>query len=327
MRGEVCVPGTSILKSVGMGGVNRPDDVKTIQDLLNLIPQVLGGPLPLLKVDGLAGPKTNGAIYGFQKKQFGPAGADGRVDPGQQTLQKIIELLNNSVGPNPPSPSLFTGFTPEQVKLLQRAIEDARTICQTAIGLVSIAFAAKEPSRTVTSLRHNFDIDIKAENPIAFAFQSTMLTMLQGSLAKLRAGLQVDVPYVYEPTPGFPEAWVVGIEDPTVHVKPFFFDDNFKTPLSRAATILHERAHTILKAPGHPGIGDGGGLSTLVVDADEDKRPLYSNRARFFDDAMRNAYNYEWLCVSLDSRYQPSRGGAGSASLALRMGCGGTQMA
>jgi peptidoglycan hydrolase-like protein with peptidoglycan-binding domain len=96
------VPGTSILKSVGVGGVNRPDDVKTIQELLNLIPQLLGGPLPLLKVDGLVGPKTNGAIFGFQKKQFGPSGADGRVDPGQQTIQKIIDLLASSVGPNPP---------------------------------------------------------------------------------------------------------------------------------------------------------------------------------------------------------------------------------
>lgn len=321
------MPGTSILRSVGVGGVNRPDDVKTIQGLLNLIPQLLGGPLPQLKVDGLAGPKTNGAIYGFQMKQFGPSGADGRVDPDQQTIQKIIDLLANSVGPNPPSASLFTGFTPEQVKVLQKAIDDARTICQNAIGLVSIAFAMKEPSKAVTSLRNNFDIDIKTDNPIGFAFQSTMLTMLQGKLAQLRAGLQQDVPFVFEPTPGFPEAWVVGIEDPKVHVKPFFFDDGFKTPLSRAATILHERAHTVLKAPGHPGIGDGGGLATLVVDADEDKRPLYANRARFFEDALRNAYNYEWLCVSLDSRYQPMRGGAGSASLALRMGCCATQRA
>lgn len=314
----------SIFKSVGMGGVNRPDDVRTIQQLLNQVPQMLGGPLPQLIVDGFAGPKTNGAIYGFQKKQFGPGQADGRVDPGQQTLQKIIALLNG-VGPNPPSSNSFSGFSAEQITTVQLAVQDARSLVDTAISLCAIAFAMKEPNKTVSSLRFNFDIDIKREDPISYAFEATKLSMLQAALTKLRAGLQQDVPFVYHPEPGFPEAWVVGTQDPTVHIKPYFFDANFKTPLTRAATILHERAHTVLNAPGHPGIGDGGGLATLIVDADDDKRPLYRNRARFFDDAMRNPYNYEWLCVSLDSAYKPLlREGGG---VAMRMACGCTQMA
>lgn len=317
---------TSILRSVGVGGVNRPEDVRTIQSLLNLIPAVLGGPFPQLIVDGLCGPKTNGSIYGFQRKHFGPAGADGRVDPGQQTLQKIIELLNG-LGPNPPGTTQFSGFNAQQTATLQRAIRDARAICDNAISLTAIAFAMKEPNRTVTSLRHNFDIDIKAEAPHVYAFESAKLLMLQRRLATLRAALQEDVPFVYEPTPGFPEAWVVGVDDPTVHIKPSFFDDGFKTDLSRAATILHERAHTALKAPGHPGILDGGGLATMVVDAHVDKRPLYRNRARFFDDALMNPYNYEWLCVSIDSRYAPMGAGGSGPTLAMRMSCGCGSMA
>lgn len=311
---------TSIAKSVGVNGVNIPGDVKTIQTLLNLIPQSLGGPNSALAVDGLAGPKTNGSIYGFQKAQFGPMQADGRVDPGQQTLQKIIELLNNSIGPNPPAKSNFTGFNDQQIQVLQKAIVDAREIVDNAISKCSIAFAMLEPNKTITSLRHNFDVDVKPDNPISTAFQMTMLSMVQGSLAKIRAGLNEDVPFVFEPKPGFPEAWVEGITDPTVHVKPSFFDNTDKTPLSRPATIIHERAHTLLKAPGHPGILDGGGLVTLIAAPHEDKRPLYRNRARFFEDALRNPYNFEWLCVSVDSRYDAS--GDGNRLSSTRMNCG-----
>lgn len=310
----------SILRSVGIGGANLPDDVRSVQAMLNLIPTSLGGPNPLLKVDGLAGPKTNGGIHAFQRQHFGFSGADGRVDPGQGTLQKILDLLKNSIGPNPPDATLFTGFTAAQVQILQKAIVDARGLVENAISLCSIAFAMKEPNKTVTSLRHNFDIDIKADDPISFALQSTLLTMLQGNLATLRAGLQQDVPYVFEPTPGFPEAFVVGIEDPTVHIKPVFFDDADKTELSRPATILHERAHTVLKAPGHPGINDGGGLATLVVAPHDDKRPFYTDPNRFFEDALRNSYNYEWLCVSLDSRYRETPGTSGLT--ASRLTCG-----
>lgn len=297
---------TSITKSVGVGGVNIASDVSTIQTLLNLIPQMLGGPMPLLKVDGFAGPKTKGAIPGFQRTNFGPSGADGWVDPGHQTLQKIIELLNR--GSNPPDQTRFQGFTPDQVKVLETAILDARAICDNAITLVGMAPFMKEPSsvneprNVITSLRHNFDIDVKREDP-GVAFNAVQLMILQKRLAQLKLGLAQDVTFIFEPLPGFPEAWVVGVDDPTVHIKPFFFDDTFKTPLSRAATILHERAHTILRAPGHPGIG--GGLATLVMEPHEDKRPMFSNRDSFFEDAINNPYNYEWLCASIDSRYRP----------------------
>lgn len=318
--------GTSIMKSVGLGGVNMPADVTTIQTLLNMIPQLLGGPNPLLKIDGFAGPKTNGAIFGFQKKHFGFAGADSRVDPGQQTLQKIIALLQTPT--NPPDQGKFQGFNSDQVKIVQKAIIDARDMCDNAITMIGLApfmkepASANEPRNAVLSLRHNFDIDVKRDDPSA-GFNAVQLLILQKKLAQLKAGLAQDVPFVFEPTPGFPEAWVVGTEDPTVHVKPFFFDDSFKTELSRGATILHERAHTILKSPGHPGIG--GGLATLIMEPHEDKRPMYSNRARFFDDAIANPYNYEWLCASLDSRYRPSASpdqrvascGCGQGGLAL----------
>ncbi len=80
----------SISGSVGKFGVNRPADVKLIQELLNFIPEPLGGPLVLLVVDGLVGPKTIGAITRLQTARFGRA--DGRVDPSQKTLALLNQL-------------------------------------------------------------------------------------------------------------------------------------------------------------------------------------------------------------------------------------------
>ncbi len=89
----------SISASVGLNGVNRYDDVVVIQKLLNQVPVIEGGPSPLLVVDGICGPKTRGAIQQFQLKQFGWSGADGRVDPGQQTLARLNQF---DAGPAPP---------------------------------------------------------------------------------------------------------------------------------------------------------------------------------------------------------------------------------
>ena len=55
----------SIAASVGRGGMNRTSDVKTIQDLLNRVGPMDGGPMTTLKVDGICGPMTTAAIQRF----------------------------------------------------------------------------------------------------------------------------------------------------------------------------------------------------------------------------------------------------------------------
>jgi hypothetical protein len=92
------VPKT-ILASVGLHGKNLDLDVRTIQDLLNKVPVDQGGPKVPLEIDGICGPLTRGAIQNFQLRQFGWSGADGRVDPGHQTLAKL-----NEFDPDPPLP-------------------------------------------------------------------------------------------------------------------------------------------------------------------------------------------------------------------------------
>ena len=85
------VPRT-ISKSVGLKGVNRSADVKTVQQLLNGVPANEGRPKPKLVEDSLCGNKTINAIHRFQLKHFGWKGADGRVDPGHRTINKLNSL-------------------------------------------------------------------------------------------------------------------------------------------------------------------------------------------------------------------------------------------
>lgn len=76
-----------ITESVGNNGRNLRPDVDAIQEMLNMVPPFEGGPSRLLKVDGIVGNKTIGAIQQFQLHRFGWSGADGRVDPDHQTMR------------------------------------------------------------------------------------------------------------------------------------------------------------------------------------------------------------------------------------------------
>jgi len=69
---------SSISGSVGAGGDNNKDDVKTVQALLNQHGASLA-------VDGAMGPNTISAIKDFQSKELGFGNPDGRVDVGGST--------------------------------------------------------------------------------------------------------------------------------------------------------------------------------------------------------------------------------------------------
>lgn len=87
-----------IMSSVGAGGVNRRDDVLLVQGLLNQIHFIWGGTRTsgqLLAVDGFVGPKTIKAIRRFQRRNF--AWDDGRVDPGNETITRMNEIMDGLV--------------------------------------------------------------------------------------------------------------------------------------------------------------------------------------------------------------------------------------
>lgn len=88
----------SIYGSVGEGGENQPDDVKTVQRLLN---QHVLPPLRALKVDGIAGRGTIDTIRHFQEVRLGMKNPDGRVDPGGRTMSKLREVRSSDAEREP----------------------------------------------------------------------------------------------------------------------------------------------------------------------------------------------------------------------------------
>jgi hypothetical protein len=81
-----------ISASVGRNGVNRRNDVSTVQQLIN---NRLPIPLRPLIVDGRCGPLTIGAIEEIQRRSLRMNPPDGRVDPNGATLR----ALTGGVGP------------------------------------------------------------------------------------------------------------------------------------------------------------------------------------------------------------------------------------
>jgi hypothetical protein len=78
----------AINATVGRGGANRPDDVKTIQTLLN---QNIAKLVPLMPVtvSGTCDPQTILMIEEFQRRVLLTSTPDGRVDPGGRTLKAL----------------------------------------------------------------------------------------------------------------------------------------------------------------------------------------------------------------------------------------------
>lgn len=113
-RGRHDTPGSdttlvTLNASVGFNGRNLRDDVVQIQDALNRVGPLNGGPAVPLVVDGFVGPKTVKAIQDFQRAQFPGKQADGRVDPGQRTVGRLNELLIGTPAPNDNPVRAFAG--------------------------------------------------------------------------------------------------------------------------------------------------------------------------------------------------------------------------
>ncbi len=81
-----------ITRSVGRGGINTADDVKTLQILLNLNSYQLS-PLAPLAESGVCGAATIAAIELFQRRVRNTSRPDGKVDPNGGTLAALREGL------------------------------------------------------------------------------------------------------------------------------------------------------------------------------------------------------------------------------------------
>jgi hypothetical protein len=80
-----------ISKAVGRGGSNIKKDVRYVQALLNFWRQDNGR--VQIKVDGLVGPQTIGAIEDFQRAKTGIV--DGRVDPNGPSIKALEAAIES----------------------------------------------------------------------------------------------------------------------------------------------------------------------------------------------------------------------------------------
>ena len=163
----------TIERSVGQGGANQSKDVFNIQYGLDQVPPIDGGPSPQLKIDGICGPKTIGAIRNFQLKHFGWSGADGRIDPGKQTIKKLNEKRQRWITPYLP-PSLATdGWL---LADLLRHVPHTRACVQAAIAKVQSA-KTNGPGSTLVEKHYRIGGNIAGLNRIEQAY-SQMLKVL-----------------------------------------------------------------------------------------------------------------------------------------------------
>jgi hypothetical protein len=81
-----------LIGSVGRGGLNRRQDVITVQQFINA---KLASPFARLAVDGICGPKTILAIGEYQRRNLRMNPPDCRIDPGGLTF---ISLTGGAVG-------------------------------------------------------------------------------------------------------------------------------------------------------------------------------------------------------------------------------------
>lgn len=80
----------SITSSVGkIGNPNMAADVRTVQEMLNNVDSMWGGPDPKLVVDGKTGPKLVAAIQAFQAENVGSSMEAGKVSPYGETLAML----------------------------------------------------------------------------------------------------------------------------------------------------------------------------------------------------------------------------------------------
>ncbi len=178
-------------------------------------------------------------------------------------------------------------FTTAQLNILHQDWNGARQRLERAINRLTEAQIT--PTTSIADMRRKvrniFHINMDATPPDILS-EAMYFTTLVANFQTLRStGFDHEPPFVFEPDyTGSNVAWVNGIDDPTIYVSPnHFYMDRENVII----TLVHERAHTVLRLNGHPG-----GIN--VTNNPADGVPTMKR-----DDAMRNPYCYEWLTAAL----------------------------
>lgn len=269
---------------LSLGSVGQA--VKDVQTALNGRPSSL----PALIVDGIFGNKTRAKVVEFQQRNG--LVADGIV--GDLTLDQLLKGL---FPPPQPVPAEFTGCDATKIQTITNDVARAKQILDDVNTLLPLAPFIPTTRDKVLNI---FKIDlVSADNPIGGAFEQVSFFILKKNYLSLRASLDRSFPKLCESREGLFAAFVSNdFTDETMHFTPRYFTDPALDALQRAITIIHERAHTVLKLSGHPGTGD----SPIGI-IPHQGAPITQ------DQAMHNAYCYEWLAESFQKDYDPSKFG------------------
>jgi len=87
----------TILASVGRGGLNRSEDVRMVQALLN---RYIRPPQPALVVNGVVDSRLLAALEAFQRRVVRMRRPDGRVEPGSQTFSALASQAEQPATPH-----------------------------------------------------------------------------------------------------------------------------------------------------------------------------------------------------------------------------------
>ncbi len=87
----------TILASVGRGGLNRSEDVRLVQELLNRHSRPSQ---PALVVNGVVDARTVAALEAFQRRVLQMHCPDGRVDPGSPTFAALASQVEQPSTPH-----------------------------------------------------------------------------------------------------------------------------------------------------------------------------------------------------------------------------------
>jgi len=135
-----------IAKSVGKGGVNLPDDVKLVRQLLGKF--LKGQGKPPLPDSGVADSALTSAIESFQSKVMGFPKPDGRIDPGGKTIARL--LAEPAAKPAAAAAPAAPADAPTEVSVTYGAVDKALQIVSPySIAVVGKALVLAKMNRAV----------------------------------------------------------------------------------------------------------------------------------------------------------------------------------
>lgn len=293
--------------SVGLGGVNRWEDVLTVQRLLNGTPPEQGGPVPKLDENGVVSQQLILAIAAFQRKQVG--WSDGRVDPGGETIRRLQAVNEMPAGEPSLAPSAVESIPVAMgmVFLARAHLMNARFSFSGGGGLFASVYAS-----AAALVNKHFHLD-RATSPLsALDMVDKIFGRMQAAIARIAPGLWIfeddpsqppDVAYAFTSCGGF--LYLAG-QSERKKTGLYYFDRIYlcrrlvsydKDTIVYA--MLHELAHFV---GGKDGMGD------VVDDWAYAHRPTgYETLSPY--SAVRNADCYSQYAWEV-SRHTPYRPGA-----------------